>query len=73
MTDNNSYSGCRFRGHSFPVSDIYRELLEVSNEDTRLGMKLSGFVTNANYSMKKGIFLLFINGWCHCNVPSVCS
>jgi len=34
----------------------------VKDEDARLGMTLSGHITNANYSMKKGIFLLFING-----------
>ncbi|XP_067929049.1 DNA mismatch repair protein Mlh1-like [Watersipora subatra] len=40
---------------------IAKELLEVEDEDKRLGMKVKGYITNANYSMKKGIFLLFIN------------
>ncbi|KAL3831500.1 hypothetical protein ACJMK2_023241 [Sinanodonta woodiana] len=40
---------------------IARELLEVSHEDGKLAFSLTGHVTNANYSMKKGIFLLFIN------------
>ena len=38
-----------------------RELLPVSSENTRLGFKMEGFVTNANYSVKKLQFLLFIN------------
>ena len=40
---------------------IYRELLEIEHEDKKLSFRCHGFVTNANYSMKKGIFLLFIN------------
>ena len=40
---------------------IFRELLDIENENTRLGFKLNGLVTNANYSTKKPIFLLFIN------------
>ena len=43
------------------VFTLFRELLEVESEDTRLQYKLRGYVTNANYSMKKSIFLLFIN------------
>ena len=38
-----------------------RELLAVSCENTRLGFKMSGHVTNANYSVKKLQFTLFIN------------
>ena len=38
-----------------------RELLEIEHEDKKLSFRCHGFVTNANYSMKKGIFLLFIN------------
>ena len=42
-------------------SSTYRELLEVKHEDEKLKFKLSGYVTNANYSTKKLTFLLFIN------------
>ena len=38
-----------------------RELLPVACENAKLGFKMDGFVTNANYSVKKLIFLLFIN------------
>ncbi|KAM9096238.1 DNA mismatch repair protein Mlh1 [Sarcophilus harrisii] len=41
-----------------PVS---RELLEVGCEDPVLGFKMKGYISNANYSVKKCIFLLFIN------------
>ncbi|KAL7976830.1 hypothetical protein Chor_008779 [Crotalus horridus] len=41
---------------------VSRELIEVGCEDATLAFKMKGFVTNANYSMKKCIFLLFING-----------
>ena len=40
---------------------FYRELLEVEAEDEKLRFKLSGLVSNANYSSKKFILLLFIN------------
>ncbi|MEE6510449.1 hypothetical protein FKM82_030180 [Ascaphus truei] len=40
---------------------ISRELIEVGCEDAKLAFKVKGYVTNANYSMKKCIFLLFIN------------
>ncbi|RUS90912.1 hypothetical protein EGW08_001309 [Elysia chlorotica] len=40
---------------------VSRELLEVEHEDNSLGFKMKGLVTNANYSVKKSIFLLFIN------------
>ena len=40
---------------------VCRELLEVACEEKRLSFKLQGFVSNANYSMKKFIFVLFIN------------
>ena len=40
---------------------VCRELLEVASEDKRLGFKLQGYISNANYSVKKFIFLLFIN------------
>ena len=37
------------------------ELLEVGCEDKGLKFKMKGLVSNANYSVKKGIFMLFIN------------
>ncbi|KAM5157801.1 DNA mismatch repair protein Mlh1 [Mantella aurantiaca] len=40
---------------------VSRELIEVGCEDTKLAFKLKGYVTNANYSVKKCICLLFIN------------
>ena len=41
-----------------PVS---RELLQVSCDDKKLGYKMNGYVSNANYSMKKLMLILFIN------------
>ena len=38
-----------------------RELLPVELDDDKLSFKVRGLVTNANYSVKKAIFLLFIN------------
>lgn len=43
------------------VVSPFRELLPVSCENVRLGFKMNGYVTNANYSVKKLQFLLFIN------------
>ncbi|XP_005096287.1 DNA mismatch repair protein Mlh1 [Aplysia californica] len=40
---------------------VSRELLEVSKEDTKLGFAMKALISNANYSVKKSIFLLFIN------------
>ncbi|XP_033762877.1 DNA mismatch repair protein Mlh1-like [Pecten maximus] len=40
---------------------IAREMVEVEHEDSKLSFKVHGFVTNANYSMKKCTMLLFIN------------
>ncbi|KAG7470162.1 hypothetical protein MATL_G00136600 [Megalops atlanticus] len=40
---------------------VSRELMEVECEDQKLAFKLRGFISNANYSVKKCIFLLFIN------------
>ncbi|NXJ66942.1 MLH1 protein, partial [Rostratula benghalensis] len=40
---------------------VSRELIEVGCEDANLGFNLKGYITNANYSVKKCIFLLFIN------------
>ncbi|XP_076460299.1 DNA mismatch repair protein Mlh1-like isoform X2 [Babylonia areolata] len=42
-------------------ASIARELVEIEHEDSRLAFKVKGQVTNANYSMKKSVFLLFIN------------
>ena len=42
-------------------SSVGRELLSVSCESKELGFKMDGQVTNANYSVKKFQFLLFIN------------
>ncbi|NXN99383.1 MLH1 protein, partial [Rhinopomastus cyanomelas] len=40
---------------------VSRELIEVGFEDASLDFKLKGYITNANYSVKKCVFLLFIN------------
>lgn len=40
---------------------IAKELMEVTLEDETLKFKLHGYLTNVNYSTKKGILLLFIN------------
>ncbi|GAB1597995.1 DNA mismatch repair protein Mlh1-like [Argonauta hians] len=52
--------------HTDNIRSIYgpsvaRELLEVHREDEKLKFKMHGFCTNANYSTKKCVFLLFIN------------
>ncbi|XP_041104200.1 DNA mismatch repair protein Mlh1 isoform X1 [Polyodon spathula] len=40
---------------------VCRELIEVGCEDPSLAFNVKGYVSNANYSVKKCIFLLFIN------------
>ncbi|XP_007517112.1 DNA mismatch repair protein Mlh1 isoform X2 [Erinaceus europaeus] len=40
---------------------VSRELIEVECEDKTLAFKMKGYISNANYSVKKCIFLLFIN------------
>ncbi|XP_052094943.1 DNA mismatch repair protein Mlh1-like isoform X2 [Mytilus californianus] len=40
---------------------IAKELLNISHENQQMSFKLNGYITNANYSMKKCTFLLFIN------------
>ncbi|XP_068203358.1 DNA mismatch repair protein Mlh1-like [Palaemon carinicauda] len=40
---------------------VAKELLELSVEDDKLKFKVSGYISNANYSVKKCVFLLFIN------------
>uniref|UniRef100_A0A8C6S429 MutL homolog 1, colon cancer, nonpolyposis type 2 (E. coli) n=2 Tax=Neogobius melanostomus TaxID=47308 RepID=A0A8C6S429_9GOBI len=51
------------RGFSliFRLCGICRELIEVGCEDQKLAFKLKGYISNANYSMKKCIMVLFIN------------
>ncbi|XP_069469304.1 DNA mismatch repair protein Mlh1 isoform X2 [Ambystoma mexicanum] len=41
---------------------VSRELIEVGCEDAKLSFKMKGYISNANYSVKRCIFLLFING-----------
>uniref|UniRef100_A0A8C5BIV7 DNA mismatch repair protein S5 domain-containing protein n=1 Tax=Gadus morhua TaxID=8049 RepID=A0A8C5BIV7_GADMO len=40
---------------------VSRELIEVGCEDTKFAFKLKGYISNANYSVKKCILVLFIN------------
>ncbi|KAG8442716.1 hypothetical protein GDO86_011495 [Hymenochirus boettgeri] len=40
---------------------VSRELIEVGCEENKLAFKIKGYITNANYSMKRCILLLFIN------------
>ncbi|XP_067888372.1 DNA mismatch repair protein Mlh1 isoform X3 [Heterodontus francisci] len=40
---------------------VSRELIEVCLEDPKFAFKMKGYISNANYSVKKCIFLLFIN------------
>ncbi|XP_046973198.1 DNA mismatch repair protein Mlh1 [Vanessa cardui] len=42
-------------------NSIARELLEIQLTDPTLKLSLNGYVTNVNYSHKKGTMLLFIN------------
>lgn len=42
-------------------SNIAKELLEIEAEDDKLKFKMKGYISNANYSTKKFIMLLFIN------------
>lgn len=42
-------------------SSVSNELIKFSVADDRWGFKASGYVTNANYHIKKTTFLLFIN------------
>ncbi|XP_078459880.1 DNA mismatch repair protein Mlh1 isoform X1 [Lampetra planeri] len=42
-------------------ASVARELIEVDYEDKKLVFKMRGYISNANYSMKKCVFLLFIN------------
>ncbi|XP_028279724.1 DNA mismatch repair protein Mlh1 isoform X2 [Parambassis ranga] len=40
---------------------VSRELIEVGCEDQKLHFKMKGYISNANYSVKKCILILFIN------------
>uniref|UniRef100_A0A8D0DCR1 DNA mismatch repair protein MLH1 n=1 Tax=Sander lucioperca TaxID=283035 RepID=A0A8D0DCR1_SANLU len=40
---------------------VSRELIEVGCEDQKLAYKMKGYISNANYSVKKCILVLFIN------------
>lgn len=40
---------------------VAKEFIEFGAEDTKWGFKVSGFATNANYSAKRTVMLLFIN------------
>ena len=40
---------------------VSRELLEISQKDEKLAYEMKGYISNANYSVKKLEFLLFIN------------
>ncbi|XP_053730698.1 DNA mismatch repair protein Mlh1 [Synchiropus splendidus] len=40
---------------------VSRELIEVGCEDQKLAFKMNGYISNANYSVKKCILVLFIN------------
>jgi len=40
---------------------LTKELLEVSSESEKLEFKMKGYVSNANYNLKKGVCILFIN------------
>eukprot|EP00117_Sycon_ciliatum_P041998 scpid39131/ scgid30620/ DNA mismatch repair protein Mlh1; MutL protein homolog 1 len=42
-------------------ANIAKELLEMKCADDRCGMRMAGLATNANFSTKKLVFLLFIN------------
>ncbi|XP_066534708.1 DNA mismatch repair protein Mlh1 [Hoplias malabaricus] len=40
---------------------VSREMIEVGCEDQKLAFKLQGYISNANYSVKKCVLILFIN------------
>ena len=44
---------------------IARELLEFKLDEDRLALRVQGFGSNANFNMKKSVFLLFINRRSH--------
>ncbi len=54
-------NGSLFSGYLLGVLCFNRELVPVSVENAKIGLRMNGYVTNPNYSMKKCQFLLFIN------------
>lgn len=42
-------------------SQVAKDLIHIEQDSTSLRYKMHGYISNANYSMKKFIFLLFIN------------
>lgn len=46
---------------------VLRELIEVGCEDQKLAYKMKGYISNANYSVKRCILILFINRTYHEN------
>lgn len=42
-------------------SAVAREILKIDKPTPKLGLSIEGYVTNANYNMKKSTFILFIN------------
>lgn len=51
----------RFNADCMTVWHVPRELIEVGCEDQKLAFKMKGYISNANYSVKKCILILFIN------------
>ena len=41
---------------------LSKELISVNGEDSGLGIKFKGYISNSNHSEKKFTFILFING-----------
>jgi DNA mismatch repair protein MLH1 len=50
-----------FLGRILYGSNVAKELIEFRHSDDQYQFKVSGHVTNVNYSVKKLVFLLFIN------------
>jgi DNA mismatch repair protein MLH1 len=42
-------------------ASVVKEILEISCDNQQYGFNMKGYITNANYSMKRLTFLLFIN------------
>lgn len=56
-----SNSNCTENIRTIYGNEIAKELLKIDCVDETLKIKLFGYITNVNYSSKKGIFLLFVN------------